>query len=289
MNDEMKKYLEDRTREAQVDPRTAHQVITEALTEPDEDLAWNAVIMLHFRGTKEVFDAASQLCISECPRERTLGANILAQLGIPIRSFPLESVALLQNLLPIENDDSVLDAICIGLGHIHDPTVIPALVQLKTHTSGKVRYAVVFGLLGFENDLAIRTLIELSQDQDANVRDWATFGLGSQIVADTPEIREALFARLSDSDEMTRGEALVGLAKRKDRRIIEPLIEELAGFLCAEYGEYSLQAAEEIADARLLPTLLRLKHSTNPQDETFDEAIRRCSQSVTDEPDVALL
>jgi HEAT repeat protein len=124
--------------------------------------------------------------------------------------------------------------------------------------------------------LAVHTLIELSRDQDELVRDWATFGLGSQIETDTAPIREALFARLSDADEIVRGEALVGLARRRDERAIEPLIQELQRYPAEKIGDFAIEAAEEMADARLLPILTRLKQSSGS--EKFDEAIRCCSE-----------
>lgn len=75
-----------------------------------------------------------------------------------------------------------------------------------------MRYAVVFGLFGIDDDLAVQTLIELSADVDPQVRDWATFGLGVQIDRDDPAVRHALMARLEDPDIDTRGEAIRGLA-----------------------------------------------------------------------------
>jgi HEAT repeat protein len=75
----------------------------------------------------------------------------------------------------------------------------------------------VLGLLTMETPAAIEALLELSRDSDVDVRNWATFALGSQIDVDTPQIREALRNRLSDSDEDTRSEALCGLARRKTR------------------------------------------------------------------------
>jgi HEAT repeat protein len=277
VNDEMRAALESRTHEAQNDPRSTAELITMALTEPDEDAAWDAVVTLHFRGTKEVFDAASLLCASNCRQERTLGANILGQLGIPDRSFPDESIAWLLRLLEVETEEEPLNAICVALGHLHDPMAIAALSRLCSHPSAAVRYGVVFGLLSFAEDLAIKTLIRLSGDQDSLVRDWATFGLGTQIDADTAEIRDALFHRLADVDEVTRGEALVGLARRKDPRVVEPLINELGSYHESEHGGYSLAAAEEIADPRLLPVLLQLRQASTGQDEGLDEAIRCCS------------
>jgi hypothetical protein len=56
---------------------------------------------------------------------------------------------------------------------------------------------------------------------------WATFGLGSQIEVNTKEIRDALFKRLGEEDDEIRGEALVGLSIRKDKRVLGPLLKEL--------------------------------------------------------------
>jgi HEAT repeat protein len=81
--------------------------------------------------------------------------------------------------------------------------------------------------MGHDEPLAIQSLIELTKDEDARVRDWATFALGQQVDADTPSLRDALIERLTDSDDDARGEALIGLARRGDRRLIPALIDEL--------------------------------------------------------------
>lgn len=282
-------YIDARTLEARKDPRATHEFVTMALTEPDDNAAWAAVEMLHFRGTREVFDTARQLCASQCPRERTLGANILGQLGVPTRTFPKESVAVLLELLKGETDDGVLDAACIALGHTPDESAVPSLIRFKRHPNASVRFAVVFALAGYEDELAIKTKIDMSFDEDELVRDWATFGLG-RIDVDTPEIRAALLARIADADETTRGEALVGLARRRDQRAIEPLIKELERYHNAEHGDYSVEAAEEFADARLLRVLTRLKESAADHNSTrFDEAIRRCSAVGVPDADKGLL
>jgi HEAT repeat protein len=65
------------------------------------------------------------------------------------------------------------------------------------------------------------------EDNDPDIRDWATFGLGVQGNADTPEIREALLERLDDGNPDTREEAVAGLGKRKELRVLPDLIDLL--------------------------------------------------------------
>ena len=67
--------------------------------------------------------------------------------------------------------------------------------------------------MGHDDDRAVAALIALSADWDGDVRDWATFSLAVQIDRDTPEVREALAARLSDDHGDTRSEAIRGLAR----------------------------------------------------------------------------
>jgi HEAT repeat protein len=117
-------------------------------------------------------------------------------------------------------------------------------------------------------------LTDLSDDQDTDVRDWATFGLGSQIGADTPTIRAALVRRLSAEDEIARGEALVGLARRKDERVIPLLPNELER---DEASDFALEAAAEMGDPSLLPALVRLKERTQDASGSWlQSALDRC-------------
>jgi HEAT repeat protein len=186
----------------------------------------------------EVFEGAKRLCKSKKLTERVLGVDILGQFGTVAtdeatatprleRMFAEETVSLLLEMLATETEPEVLYSLGVALGHMQESRAIEPLCRLKTHTDAHVRYGVVFGLLCQEDELAIRTLIELSQDSDAMVRDWATFGLGSQLEIDTPEIRNALMMNIDDIDEQTRYEALVGLAVRRDERILERVIDEL--------------------------------------------------------------
>lgn len=276
--------LAGRIREAHNDPRTAEELVSLALSEQDENAAWDIVVILHLRGTQEVFDAAVLLCHSRCTAEQTLGANILGQLGVPEHTFPDESVDILLALIQPDRDADVLDAACIALGHIHEPRSIPAICTLASHSNSEVRYAVAYALAGFTDEFAIETLILLTSDPEESVRDWTMFALGSQSEVDTPEIRDALVRGITDQSEVVRGEALIGLAIRHDDRVIEPIIRALQAWETAKYPHFAIDAAEAIASPKLLPTLLRIQQGIDSGDTRFDEAIRRCSaQSVSDE------
>ena len=67
------------------DPRTTAELVSVALTETDEEIAWDTVRALHWRGGLDVLERAKQLAESICSGERRLGADILGQLGVPER------------------------------------------------------------------------------------------------------------------------------------------------------------------------------------------------------------
>ncbi len=205
------------------DSRSVDELMTAALCEPDEDLAWDAVCSLQWRGTREVLDRAVRLCESFCAFERRVGADILGQLGLPKRSFPDHGLRTLLRMLETEQDHGVLQAILVALSHHGRSEAVGPASRFQHHVDPEVRHGVVLALMGQERPQAIESLIVLTKDPEAHVRDWATFALGTQVEVDTPELREALVDRLADEDEDTRDEAIVGLARRGDRRMIPAL------------------------------------------------------------------
>ncbi len=258
---------------------STEELVRIAFSEVDRYAFHSALGTLQHRGSRDVFESACKLCNSEDADEMILGAEILGQLGIPERAFPDESLEVMLELLHENQDPDVLGSVGIALGHLGHPGAIEPLATLKTHASADVRHGVVFGLLSHECELAINTLIELSSDPDLTVRNWATFGLGSQIETDTPAIRAALFQRLIGEDRENDdtyeiyGEALVGLASRKDVRVLDPLIEEL----CSDcVGVLALEAAEAMADARLYPALMTLQQWWHGNSGYLDDAIASC-------------
>lgn len=256
------------------DPRSVGELVSTMLSGPDEGLYWDAVCTLHWRGTHEVLDRAVRLCQSACAVERRAGADILGQLGVPDRTFPESCLRTLLNMLVEEDDHDVLQAVLVALSHLRSPEAIVPASRFRDHPDPDVRHGVVLALTGLEEEKALGVLIELTRDPEAHVRDWATFGLGTQVDVDTPELRDALAGRLPDEDDDTRAEAMVGLARRSDRRVLATLRSELGS---DSVGALAVEAAALIGDPGLLPALLALEDWWDVDAGSLGEAIRACS------------
>jgi len=109
---------------------------------------------------------------------------------------------------------------------------------------------------------------------DTDTRNWATFALGSLSEEDSPAIRDALAARLSDADDEVRGEAMLGLARRVDERVVQPLQRELSG---REVGTLAIEAAEVMPRPEFIPHLEAL-YAAHPGDRAIDQALDRCRE-----------
>jgi HEAT repeat protein len=252
---------------------STEELIERALAESDDDVCWSYVRAIHKRATSETFEAAKNLCESEDSAKVVIGTWILGELGYPDKPFFEETVNLLVPLSRTEIDIEALQSITSTLGKIGGPAALERLLELKNHEHEDIRYSVTHGLLTIESDDAIGALLELSHDDDEDVRNWATFGLGSQVETDTPEIREALLARLNEDDAEIRGEALVGLAVRKDKRVVELLVKELTGKVV---GTLAVEAAFEIGDERLYDALIALNDWWDVDEKLLTEAIENC-------------
>jgi HEAT repeat protein len=224
------------------------EIFAKTLSSYDSDDAWEAVRDLQSLACREVFDQASAWCSSPEPIKRARGADILAQIGKtadhPKNSFSDESFAVVSGMLTLETEALPLASAIDALGHIEDPRAINLVALYRSHADAKVRFAVAFALGYFADDpLAELALIELTTDGDPEVRDWATFGLGVLGKRDSPEIREALIARLNDACDDAREEAMIGLAKRRDHRVLSPLIRSLES---ASVPDRAIEAATEM-------------------------------------------
>lgn len=257
------------------DPRPTDELFRIALSEPDLDVRWRAVQALHWRSGRDVFERAAALCAGTRPIERMTGADVLAQLGMPEHEFPDEAIAVLSRLLVAETDAAVVASALSAFGHLGGPPDLPAVAPLKDHPDASVRHSLAYALGFLEEPLAVETLIALTRDEEANVRDWATFGLG-QGDADSPGLRDALAERLRDEDDEVRAEAIAGLARRHDTRVLDALVDALRA---REATPQIFEACEAMADVRLVPELLYLRLLSADKPDTvaaIDAAIAQC-------------
>lgn len=237
-----------------------------------------SLALVHYRGAREEYNLGIEYSRRSDPLDRVTGADILAQLGWADRSFLDESVAALIRLLE-DADEEVVTAAAVALGHREDPGAIPQLLRLADHPNVAIRLGVVHGLTGHSHPDAIQAMIQLSADSDHDVRNWATFGLGSQIDDDSPGIREALRANLADPDHEIRCEAIVGLAERKDPQVPDILIREWES--SETVSLLSIDAAGITASARLIEHLERFRTELPLEDDALfksalDDAIKAC-------------
>lgn len=234
---------------------TDKELFQRLLTNKTTKTYWDNVRELHLRVNKYVFNKSVKLAGSNIPKERIIGIDVLAQLGIAYRPYYNETIKLYFEILEKEQDQKVLTSLFYAIGHNNDnldQESIDKLLAFKTTNNNSLRFALVCSLLGLENEQAINTLIELSKDKVSSIRNWATFGIGSQIDADNEKIRKALWDRIDDKHEETKCEAIVGLAERKDKKINDIIKREL---LKGDYGSLLFEAIELIDGVEFIPLL----------------------------------
>lgn len=227
---------------------------------------WRAVARLHLTGSHEVLGRATAMLDSASPRRRAVGLAIASQLmrrdgGQLVPFAETQTQQLLLRGLSDPHHDVVRSAVA-GLGHRPHEASVAALLALSTHANDLMRWQVAVALGSYTEPEAVDGLIRLAADASDEVRDWATFGLGTLRSDDTPAIRAVLRRNLDDPDIDVRGEALVGLARRRD----EGLVDLLLARLTPDCHVYELDAAEELADPRLAAPLQALADQTRDGD-----------------------
>ncbi|MEN2401728.1 hypothetical protein GKZ90_0018210 [Flavobacterium sp. MC2016-06] len=234
---------------------TDEKLLFKLINNKSDKSRWDNISVLRKRPSEELFTKCVELTKSEDPKIRSIGIEILAQLGLSPRPFSKQTLKLYFDLLNIENSPQVLMSLLYSIGHNNDKLTkvqIEKLCSFIYNDNKLVKEGLVFSLLGIDNLKAIETLIKLSTDKISNIRNWATFGIGTQIEVDNENIREALWNRVNDKYQETKLEAIVGLAKRKDNRVIEIIKREI---LDGEYGTLLFEAIIETEDKIFLPLL----------------------------------
>jgi HEAT repeat protein len=213
-------------------------------------------------GTSVVSAAATGWCADPEPLRRAFGARVLGALpgggsgvvevlrGLAARCAEAYRSA---DARALGAREPALSA-AVALGRLADPGAVPELLGLAGHPDPEVRQqvgAALAGLVPGGDAVATGVLVRLSRDPVPRVRDWATLAL-AELPDDTPVVRDALAARLSDPDPETAAEAARGLALRQDPRAVEALAAILAdGDTEGPARETALAALDHLADPRV--------------------------------------
>lgn len=148
------------------------------LSDSDPIVRTSAAKQLHLRGTRVVYQKASELCEHEEADSREIGAFLLGQLGIPKRPFRKHSIPILVNLLGNDPSMEVRAAAAAALGHLQAVEATAELVDRASDPSPDVRMCVAFALGALKHSRKIgTTLRKLSRDENNEVREWADLSL----------------------------------------------------------------------------------------------------------------
>ena len=231
------------------------RAIFETMSRSEDDDAWEQIANVHRTGGPDSFATCAAWLRSEHSLRRQVAIRVLAQLDLR-HERGVSSKAVTDALAPLldtETDSALIEDLISAFGHRKVSPGKDYLRRAARHASADVRFSVAIAAPAFPTDEALPLLLELSADRDPDVRNWATFGIGTQLDEyDSEEMRNALIARLDDEDDDARLEAVVGLARRGDRRVTPYIRRELRG---ESVFSLAVEAADLIRDASLLPDL----------------------------------
>jgi len=256
---------------------TAKQLISKAYHIEDEDSYMSYINQLRERGDDEVFQLAKRLAYSKDNLYREISASILSQFGYKTKLYRGESIYLLGKLLHDKNDDVVSTAI-YGFGHRKCTRYADKIASFVSSKSLPIKEALAFSLGGYEDKKSIDALILLMQDENYHVRNWSTFSLAQITECNTPKICDALYKSFSNEKSEIRGEALLGLALRKDKRTIDAIIEDLQKLF---YGSWIFSAIQEMPYESYIPYFSTyIEHLDIEDKEVFSDEIYEAELAI---------
>ncbi len=191
---------------------------------------WNQITFLRQFVNDEMISECFELIDSDDLKYKRIGIDILCQLGQNRKIFIKKLFEKIFVIFETTLDEKLICTGLFAIGHNNKHLKFNQIKFLEKFINSKsknIRYALTFSLHGIEHDKAIKMLIKLANDRSPRIKDWATFGLGSQIKIDNEEIRSLLYKNCFSNDDQTKQEAIKGLANRKDERVKEIVFHEL--------------------------------------------------------------
>lgn len=238
-----------------------------------------AIAALQLREDTTSLARVMDLCTNKSFRMRVLGARVLS--GAYGKAHESEAVQALLQVLKSERSTQVQTA-CIGaLYQLMAIERAQAVLPFVNSSSDSVRFAVAVALGGSDDPSAIEALRQLAADKDAEIREWAVFGIrlivlsgGSKRYA---ELKVCFREFLSDPAEKVRQEALAALALYKDTKALNMLVQELHK---SAVSALVLEAAAAMANSKLYDLLLKIKSGGFADMDKLNQAIESCRPQV---------
>lgn len=231
-------------------------------------LAMEAAKILQLEGGRRVIKLAQMDCSDGNYKRRALAAFILGQ--IKLSTFEEKvSLEILGHLALTDKSVLVRSYAVSSFGHRcrRNNKNAGLLLELAKNTvldkSVNVRESTAFALSTFDSKASIPLLIKLLSDSHSSVRGWAAFAVHMNGY-DSPEVRNCLVLLLQDGDFDVRLEAIVGLAKLRDKRVTQVLMNELGK---EPVYDDLVEAAGDLGDIALLSVLYKLRDEFEPFDE----------------------
>jgi HEAT repeat protein len=195
----------------------------------DEDDAYHDRLTAFIRADPlDALERGEGLRLSNDASERELAVLVVGISAEVDRDLIGRALPTLRAVLDAELARGPIATAVAKLGNLGDLASRGAIVGLAAHSDIEIRYAVAHSLPLLEPDeAALQSLRQLSRDPDDDIRNWATFGLGTQSDDRSKETAEALVDRLDDPDAETRLEAIIGLARRRDERVRSLVVRAL--------------------------------------------------------------
>lgn len=224
-----------------------------------------AARQLQLRGGDDAVALAERFCCDDSYIRREIGVFILGQ--IALHHDRDEGIFTLLNGLALYDKSVRVRAAAIEstaqrckINPAYAPRLIVQSVTSALDKSVNARRATAFALSAISDSQTIPLLIKLVKDGSGDVRNWAAFAINLNQY-DTEEIRNCLVEMLQDVHEEARGEAIIGLSNRQDKRVLPALRYELER---DEVYDDFIEAAGALGDKTLLPIL-------NAMLDRFDE------------------
>lgn len=219
------------------------------------------------------------------PDARATACELLDMLSDRHEHLRGDAATALIALAATEMNEDVQWSIAKALGTTRDARTMTTLVTLAQHTDSDIRFQTAMSLSSVlpdnSDDAGVAALIRLCADDDPEVRNWATFGLGWITDIDGDDVRQALWQRTTDSYSQAREEGIRGLARRRVQAVL-PLLTEL---LTEDTVHVSTFYATELLGHPSLVPLLQ-KFEPGP---AITNALRECNPDRRTDRDTAAM